>query len=58
MQLFRDLNKETTEQFRQWARENYKPGDNIKGIWHTVIQYECVKMNVEQFGGVKHENTV
>ena len=28
-------------------RDNYKPLDPIKGIWHPVIQDECAKMNAK-----------
>jgi hypothetical protein len=46
--LFRDLTPEEEQPFRKWARENYKPYDAIKGIWHPVVQDECVKINKEQ----------
>lgn len=45
--LFRDLGPEEEEEFRKWARENYKPFDPIKGVWHPIVQEECVKMNKE-----------
>jgi hypothetical protein len=45
--LFRELSTEEEKSFRQWARDNYKPFDPIEGIWHSVIQSECVKMNEE-----------
>jgi hypothetical protein len=45
MNLFRELTDGEKEDFRQWARENYKPYDPILGIWHPVVQEECVKMN-------------
>jgi hypothetical protein len=47
MKLFRDLSSQEEARFRQWARDNYKPFDPISGIWHTVIQDECVKINAE-----------
>jgi hypothetical protein len=34
--------------FRSWARENYKPGAEIKGTWHPVVQDECVQINREK----------
>ena len=45
--FFRQLSSEEEQSFRQWARDNYKTGEKIDGIWHPVIQEECVKMNVE-----------
>lgn len=47
--LFLDLNAEQEVEFRQWARDNYTPGDPIKGIWHPVVQDECVRINKETF---------
>lgn len=47
MNLFRKLTPEEEEQFRQWARENYRPFDPIKGIWHPIVQDECRRMNQE-----------
>ena len=47
MKQFRDLDEEEVEVFRKWARDNYKPYNQIKGVWHPVIQEECVKMNRE-----------
>jgi hypothetical protein len=47
MKLFRELTKEEEQKFRQWARENYTPYGSIEGVWHPVIQDECVRMNRE-----------
>jgi len=47
MNLFRELTEQEEQTFRQWARENYEPYFEIKGIWHWVIQDECVKINKE-----------
>ena len=35
------------QEYRKWARDNYKPLSDIKGIWHPIIQDECMKMNEE-----------
>jgi hypothetical protein len=43
--LFKTLNPQEEIEFRQWARENYKPYSEIKGFWHYVVQDECVKIN-------------
>lgn len=45
MKLWRELTQEEERQFRQWARENYKPLSEINGLWHPVIQDECKKIN-------------
>ena len=47
MRLFRDLDEDEVEVFKQWARDNYKVHDPIKGVWHLVVQAECVQMNIE-----------
>lgn len=48
MKLFRELTEQEEKEFRQWARENYKPFTEIKGIWHPAVQDECVRMNREK----------
>lgn len=45
--MWRDLSPAEEESFRKWARENYKPRSPISGIWHPVVQEECVKINIE-----------
>jgi hypothetical protein len=45
MTLFRQLDEEEIQSFQRWARENYKPFEPIKGIWHPIIQEECAKIN-------------
>ena len=45
--LFKQLTASDVEAYRAWARENYKPLSEIKGIWHPVVQAECVKINEE-----------
>lgn len=45
MKLFKDLNENQENEFRQWARENYQPLTPIEGIWHPVIQDECARIN-------------
>lgn len=46
-ELFRVLSCEEEEEYRKWARDNYKPGDEINHVWHPVVQCECVRMNLE-----------
>lgn len=43
--FFRTLTPVEESKFRKWAHENYEPGSEIKGIWHPVIQAECVEIN-------------
>lgn len=47
MKLFRELTEKEQDEFRRWARENYQPFSEIKGIWHPAVQEECTKMNRE-----------
>jgi hypothetical protein len=47
MELFRELDTKEEKEFREWARNNYKKFDTIKGVWHPVVQDECVKINAE-----------
>ena len=50
LKLFRDLNSEEVKEFRQWTRDNYKPGEQISPVWHPVVQHECAEMNKEYYG--------
>jgi len=43
-ELFRNLSEAEEEEFRQWARDNFKSGDSINVVWHPVVQDECRKM--------------
>lgn len=47
MKMFKDIPEGSDEEweFRLWARENYKPFNPILGIWHPIVQAECVRMN-------------
>ena len=48
--LFRELDEKEEQEFRQWARENFKPGHmTINEVWHPVVRDECQKMNDERF---------
>jgi hypothetical protein len=48
--LFKALDALEEQKFRQWAREQYTAFDDIKGIWHPVVQEECAKINKEKGG--------
>jgi len=45
--LFRELTAEEERSFRQWARDNWRPGDYVDPIWHPVVRDECQKMEKE-----------
>lgn len=47
MKLYRELNEQEKQDFRDWARVHYKAYGEIKGIWHIVVQEECTKINRE-----------
>lgn len=47
MKLYKELSEQEKEEFRKWARENYKPFTPIEGTWHPVVQEECTKINAE-----------
>jgi len=51
MRMFINLSPVEEAKFRKWARDNYKPLSNIDGIWHPIVQDECVKMNIEYSNG-------
>jgi len=46
--LFRPVEDQEDElRFRQWARDNYECGTEIKSVWHPVVRDECEQMNKE-----------
>lgn len=47
MSIWRDLTEQEEQEFRKWARDNYKPMSDIKAIWHPVIKDECENINNE-----------
>ncbi len=53
MKIFRNLNSDEEQEFKDWARNNYKPFSEIPGIWHPIIQAECVQINKENGENVK-----
>lgn len=43
--LFRDLTPEEEVEFRQWAKDNFKPETDIISLaWHPIVRDECYKM--------------
>ena len=45
--MYRKLSDAEAEEFRKWARKNYKIDSPINGVWHPIVQQECVLMNQE-----------
>lgn len=45
--FFRVLDTEETEQFKQWARENFVPGMEVSEVWHPVIRAELARLQAE-----------
>jgi hypothetical protein len=46
--MFRsDLGSDEIEDFKQWARNNFKPDDDINECWHPVVVQECLKIKAE-----------
>ena len=44
-EIHRELEEGEITIFKQWAKENYTPGEPIKLIWHPVIVEECKLMH-------------
>ena len=47
MKFFKDLTPEEEIEFRQWARDNWKLGNEINPVWHPVVKDECSIMTTE-----------
>jgi hypothetical protein len=43
--FFKDLDDADVKVYRQWARENFKAGGEIRDIWHPVVRDECKNIN-------------
>lgn len=44
MNLHRELNEVEVKEFQQWAKDNWKEGDEVKEIWHPVILAEIKRI--------------
>lgn len=42
--FFRELDETEEQEFRQWARDNHKPGDIVSPVWHPVVRDEIQQM--------------
>jgi len=47
--LFRELNDDEVNQFKQWARDNYVLGTEVSKLWHPVVREECERMEQEAY---------
>lgn len=45
--LFRKLSESELAKFAKWARDNYRPGNEISEVWHPAVRAECERMNLE-----------
>jgi hypothetical protein len=45
--LDRSLTDEEVEEFKQWARDNFKPGKPAETLWHPVIMREWERLQAE-----------
>jgi hypothetical protein len=45
--LDRSLSDEEEVRFKQWARDNFQPGDLINMLWHPVVRQECIQILLE-----------
>ena len=52
-EMFKKLNEEEEEEFKKWARANYKPGTRIDTLAHPIIRAECEQMNIEKINARK-----
>jgi len=53
MKLWKEYSDDEIKDSKKWARTNYKPFSPISGVWHWVIQQECVQINKEAGGRVE-----
>jgi len=55
---FKKLDEEETEEYKQWARDNYVVGDKISSVWHPVVVAQCDRINADhnrnQDGRIRH----
>jgi len=45
--LFRVLTGAEEQEFRDWARENHRPGQIVNPLWHPVVREECFRIDAE-----------
>ena len=42
---FKELTRDEIADYRQWARDNFKAGDEINPVWHPAVREECERIN-------------
>ena len=55
MKIFSPLTEEAEVEFRAWAHKFYPPLTDINGVWHPVMQDECVRINEKYIEDTKEE---
>lgn len=56
--IFKKLSETEKQEFRQWARDNYKTFDAIKyDLWHPVVVQECIKI-CQEYAKNEINNTI
>ena len=55
MLIFRELNDKEQQEFRKWARDNYKLGSEINSVWHPIVIKECELMNKEKRNSIAQD---
>lgn len=45
MNVWQSLPADEEAEYRQWANDNYTPGDKMDPLWHPVVRDECASMN-------------
>lgn len=52
--MFRKLNKKEVEDFRKWARENFTSDTEINSMFHPVVQFEHLRLQLEHMAENHH----
>lgn len=45
--VFKSVPESEQQDWRDWARDNYSPGNPINPCWHPLVRAECEVINVE-----------
>ena len=46
--MYRNLSNKENQDFKKWARDNYKQHTKINSLWHPIIKKECENINNEK----------
>ena len=55
MNLHKELSADERENLKKWARKNWKIGEKVNPIWHSVIVDECAIMLDEEIRKNTHK---